>query len=694
MERHAHAASLFNAINHLFRRGQSSSADEQDQGHEVTSFAPSHTTSEDVEMPPVDLPSDTPNFNSHPALSTSDSSQLTSSPHTGAPATSSHSETSEISHPFAVDVDDDARSDASMPPLYEHPIRSRSIIFTAARMTRCPNRTLMPTNRDDLLVDDEEPSDNQEFVLQNENAPPVPSALRATAASGGNHRHVVVEEVEDQDQHRTNTIPPENSGQPVTPPHFEIHAHWHHLPHPHPHPHPHPPHTHPQPQFQPHPQQPPHQPHAPQPNGGVRLPNFPAMPGLRAQGHVEGPVPLPGLRTLFQPLIVEAVAQAGERFRTAQAAGGPMFGQGPAMGPPAPFVQVTFDVPVFRVPADPSTRQQQPQANARSGADAQHQADQTFEHERAFAAPPLRPDGPGPAHNHTPPMPTPNPNPIPADAVPPALRQLFEAAFDTGPGEPPTTDGPQIGATPGWTGLMGLLFGLGLGASHEFHREDPARAKRLVKGLEAVNAGLVKRMRKISEGSADGSICAICWDALLEDDSEISPNWAASEPLGDVTPDRGQSANPEPDAANSARPEPESEPEEPLPKVIALPCSHVFHSACLVPWFSRPKQTTCPTCRFNVDPENLTYEPPRRPQSDTREHPQQQRPIPQQPVTPQQGGQGQQEFPFGMAPPPQQAAPQQDGHPMPPPLSGEQSLSILSQFHSHQRRSLHHTRSL
>ncbi|KAL5501380.1 hypothetical protein ACEPAH_8640 [Sanghuangporus vaninii] len=46
-----------------------------------------------------------------------------------------------------------------------------------------------------------------------------------------------------------------------------------------------------------------------------------------------------------------------------------------------------------------------------------------------------------------------------------------------------------------------------------------------------------------------------------------------------------------------------------LPKVVSLPCAHVFHSSCLLPWFSRPGQTTCPVCRFNVDPENLSYRP-------------------------------------------------------------------------------------
>lgn len=387
------------------------------------------------------------------------------------------------------------------------------------------------------------------------------------------------------------------------------------------------------------------------------------MPGLRAQGQVEGQVPLPGLRTLFQPLIVEAIAQASERFRMAQGAGGFAAGQGqgPTMGPAprgAPIVQVTFDVPVFRVPTDGQTRQQ-PQAEAGPGVDGQRQT----EHDRAFAVPPS-PDNPNPTDPESTP-PTPNARPTATDGIPPMLRQIFEATFDAEPAEPPTADGPQIGAAPGWAGVMGLLFGLGLGASGEFHREDPARAKRLVKGLEAVNTGLVKRMGKISEGNTDGATCAICWDALLEEHMENSPDWVVEEPHEDTTSNREQTSQPETEASGSAEPEPE--PEEPLPKIIALPCSHVFHSTCLVPWFSRSKQTTCPTCRFNVDPENLTYEPPRRPQS-THQQSQQERPTSPQPTAPLEGEQGQQESGPGVVPPPpQQGAQQQDGHPPHPP---------------------------
>ena len=315
-----------------------------------------------------------------------------------------------------------------------------------------------------------------------------------------------------------------------------------------------------------------------------------------------------------------------------------------------PVVQVTFNVPVFRLPADARPRQQQQ-------TDAQRPAEQAVEHDRAPAAAPTRTDNPNAENNLNPPA----PNPIPDD-IPNPLRQFIEA-LDFNPN--PNADGPQVGASPALTGLLGLLFGLGLGAP-ELQREDPVRAKRLVNGLEEVNAGLVKRMRKISEGTADGATCAICWDTLLEESAESTevPTW-------DAAPDRGQATDSEPGPSSPANPE------EPLPRVVALPCSHVFHSGCLVPWFSRPKQTTCPTCRFNVDPDNLTYEPPRRPQTDHRQPPppqqqQQQRPMPPQPAAPApvpaqpaQQQQQQEESSSGPVPLPQQAP--QPPFPLPPP---------------------------
>jgi hypothetical protein len=551
------------------------------------------------------------------------------------------SDVSHIPHPFV--IDDDARSDTSMPPLYdasdsesgEEPFHHNVYDFTSDSEVDAHDVEMT------LFLDDGNLSDSDGATYLDDVVLP-PSDTMTTVDGNMNH-HVMVEE--DQHMPHADAVPPPRSPsgpQPGTSshldPHSRVHAHVHAHAHPHPHPHlPPPPH--------PHPHQHLHLPHPPHLHAGVQLPTFPGMPGLRAQGQGDGQVPLPGLRTLFQPFFVEGVAEAGERLRTAQATGNPGQAPGPTVGPdplPAganragvPVVQVTFNVPVFRLPTDARPRQQQQ-------TDAQRPAEQVGEHERAFAAAPLGADNTNADNNQ----------------IPDGLRQFIEA-LEFNPN--PNPDGPQVGPPPALTGLLGLLFGLGLG-SPELYREDPARAKRLINGLETVNAGLVKRMRKIGEGSADGAICAICWDTLLEESAE-----PAEVPVWDAVPDREPAADSEPGPSSPATPE------EPLPKVVALPCSHVFHSGCLVPWFSRPKQTTCPTCRFNVDPDNLTYEPPRRPQADPRQPPPPQQPNAPQPAAPApasapeqptQQQQQQQELPFGPVPPPQQG-PQQ---PVPPPL--------------------------
>ncbi len=46
---------------------------------------------------------------------------------------------------------------------------------------------------------------------------------------------------------------------------------------------------------------------------------------------------------------------------------------------------------------------------------------------------------------------------------------------------------------------------------------------------------------------------------------------------------------------------PLEEPKERKRQVI-LPCIHIFHEACIRPWFIEQQQTTCPSCRFWFSP--------------------------------------------------------------------------------------------
>lgn len=144
--------------------------------------------------------------------------------------------------------------------------------------------------------------------------------------------------------------------------------------------------------------------------------------------------------------------------------------------------------------------------------------------------------------------------------------------------------------------------------------QDPERAKKLVDGLELVPIGLVRRLERVGgnvgggtegleTGATGGDVgCAICWDRLLDGDGE---GWTFSGQRQDRTSSENRTPidsadalleDQNPDIAKSTS-----------PRIVSLPCAHVFHATCLIPWFSRPRQTTCPTCRFNIDPDNLTY---------------------------------------------------------------------------------------
>jgi hypothetical protein len=202
--------------------------------------------------------------------------------------------------------------------------------------------------------------------------------------------------------------------------------------------------------------------------------------------------------------------------------------------------------------------------------------------------------------------------------------------FFTTPGPAPQPpDGPENG---GGTGP-----GRGVPTFVEFiqmlrgeppeEKDDPERAKKLVNGLEHVPVGLVQRMTRVdgvpgahedSTGTNGGEKpgCAICWDSLLPEEShedaklQFDPTTSAKSEHPTKGPDS------KPTVSGSAPDDHTSN------AIICLPCSHVFHTSCLIPWFSKPKHTTCPTCRFDIDPRNLTYTPPQwRP-----------RPTPDQPV--------------------------------------------------------------
>ena len=142
--------------------------------------------------------------------------------------------------------------------------------------------------------------------------------------------------------------------------------------------------------------------------------------------------------------------------------------------------------------------------------------------------------------------------------------------------------------------------------------EDPARAMKLMKGLEEVPPGLLKRMEKVGEQDSEMPVCAVCFDSLLQ------PAEGAGDVPMDVDSESTASNDPAiSSTASTSGSSTASSAETVTPvdtsldkKVFVLPCAHAFHGACLRPWFTRPHRTTCPTCRFDIDPESLTYVAP------------------------------------------------------------------------------------
>ncbi|KAI0372303.1 hypothetical protein BV20DRAFT_1120096 [Pilatotrama ljubarskyi] len=114
---------------------------------------------------------------------------------------------------------------------------------------------------------------------------------------------------------------------------------------------------------------------------------------------------------------------------------------------------------------------------------------------------------------------------------------------------------------------------------------DPVRAETLLAGMEVVPDDLVRRYEKLRMADGeDGDGCAICRDDLL-DKTLPAMDMAEAEV---VTIYAALPFHPEPDL------------------IVAFPCpgKHLFHSECLSPWLAR--KTTCPSCRFDIDPHSLT----------------------------------------------------------------------------------------
>ncbi|TCD62882.1 hypothetical protein EIP91_006266 [Steccherinum ochraceum] len=131
-----------------------------------------------------------------------------------------------------------------------------------------------------------------------------------------------------------------------------------------------------------------------------------------------------------------------------------------------------------------------------------------------------------------------------------------------------------------------LLYAFGQVAGPPPPDKDPQRAETIIAALEKVPADLITRYEKLRAGNGEHDCdgCPICRESLLEE-----PPVMEEEDL--------------PSVAFFAELPYFSEEER---FILAFPCpgKHIFHNTCLSPWLAR--KTTCPSCRFDVDPDSLT----------------------------------------------------------------------------------------
>ena len=118
--------------------------------------------------------------------------------------------------------------------------------------------------------------------------------------------------------------------------------------------------------------------------------------------------------------------------------------------------------------------------------------------------------------------------------------------------------------------------------SSEMKEVDHFRACKLIRSLEPMSKSLLSRYKAVrGEDYQTWAFCVICYD---DADLETSCDPKDNDPLGPIQAGNERSCA--------------------VPKVVALPCKHLFHSKCLSPWLA--SNTACPKCRYELVPAPLT----------------------------------------------------------------------------------------
>ncbi|KAK7690177.1 hypothetical protein QCA50_006828 [Cerrena zonata] len=119
--------------------------------------------------------------------------------------------------------------------------------------------------------------------------------------------------------------------------------------------------------------------------------------------------------------------------------------------------------------------------------------------------------------------------------------------------------------------------------SHTHNQPDPVRAEIIMAALEVIPNNLITRYEKLRGGvSHEFEGCPICQEDFVTE--------GETGELDETVAYLAELPN------NQYRPQ----------AILAFPCPgmHLYHDSCISPWLSR--KTTCPSCRFDIDPKSLT----------------------------------------------------------------------------------------
>ncbi|KAG8987498.1 hypothetical protein FRB90_003319, partial [Tulasnella sp. 427] len=129
------------------------------------------------------------------------------------------------------------------------------------------------------------------------------------------------------------------------------------------------------------------------------------------------------------------------------------------------------------------------------------------------------------------------------------------------------------------------------------------RAREMVEKMHVLTKDELKRYQTLVLVQADneddrdrGAACSVCWEGLSPFVKGKDACQETGEKEGrDERATEHELPHPAPAVDHDSKPQASVE-----NKIVALPCGHVFHAMCLVPWLTR--NPTCPECRFNLDP--------------------------------------------------------------------------------------------